>query len=132
MVAPLAPNPGRTFAFAVGAASADIGREPTARLAELERRLWTIGREMRAAGVLRAGEQPGSTSDLPGVEKLSPREWEILTHVRSGRRATAIANALVLSPSTVRNYLTSIYGKLGVGSQSELVELLRANGLTAL
>jgi PAS domain S-box-containing protein len=131
MVAPLAPNPGHAFAFAVGAAATDVGREPAARLAELERRLWTINREMRAAGVLRADDHPDATSDLPGIEKLSPREWEILNHVRSGRRATAIAKALVLSPSTVRNHLTSIYHKLGVRSHGELVELLRAHGLTA-
>jgi DNA-binding NarL/FixJ family response regulator len=94
--------------------------------------LWIIGREMRAAGVLRTDDQSDATSDLPGVERLSPREWEILTHVRSGRRAAAIATALVLSPSTVRNHLTSIYRKLGVNSHSELVELLRSHGLTAV
>jgi PAS domain S-box-containing protein len=132
MVAPLGPSPGRTFAFAVGAAATEVGREPAARLAELERRLWTISREMRAAGVLQPDDHPDTTSDLPGVEKLSPREWEVLTHVRSGRRAVAIAKALVLSPSTVRNHLTSIYRKLGVRSHSELVELLRGHGLTAL
>jgi PAS domain S-box-containing protein len=131
MVAPLTPSPGRRFTFAVGAATGNLGREPGARLAELERRLWTISREMRAAGVLRADDHPDTTSDLPGVERLSPREWEILTHVRSGRRANAIAAALVLSPSTVRNHLTSMYHKLGVRSHSELVELLRAHGLTA-
>jgi DNA-binding CsgD family transcriptional regulator/PAS domain-containing protein len=131
MVAPLSPRPGNTFVFVIGAATTDLDREPGARLAELERRLWAIGREMRAAGVLRADDHTDDTSDLPGVEKLSPREWEILTHVRSGRRATAIAEALVLSPSTVRNHLTSIYHKLGVSSQSGLVELLRARGLTA-
>jgi DNA-binding NarL/FixJ family response regulator len=49
---------------------------------------------LRAAGVLRADDHPDATSDLPGVQKLSPREWEILTHVRGGRRATAIAEAL--------------------------------------
>jgi DNA-binding CsgD family transcriptional regulator/PAS domain-containing protein len=132
MVAPLAPGPNPNFAFVVGAAGKDVGREPAARLAELERRLWTISREMRAAGVLRAEDQADATSELPGVERLSPREWEILTHVRSGRRATAIANALVLSPSTVRNHLTSIYRKLGVRSHSELVELLHAHRLTAV
>jgi DNA-binding CsgD family transcriptional regulator/PAS domain-containing protein len=131
MVAPLAPGPGRTFAFAVGAAATAVDREPAARVAELERRLWTISRELHAGGVLRADDHPDSTSNLPGVEKLSPREWEILTQVRSGRRATAIAKALVLSPSTVRNHLTSVYRKLGVRSQSELVELLRTHGLTA-
>jgi PAS domain S-box-containing protein len=130
MVAPLAPDPGRTFAFAIGSAGADVGREPAARLAELERRLWTISREMRAAGVLRAEDQPDVTTELAGVERLSPREWEILSHVRTGRRATAIATALVLSPSTVRNHLTSIYRKLGVRSHGELVELLHAHGLT--
>lgn len=129
MAAPL--SPGHTFAFAIGAAATDIGREPTVRLAELERRLWTIGREMRAAGVLRANDLPATASDLPGVANLSPREWEILTHLRSGRRAAAIAEALVLSPSTVRNHMTSLYRKLGVRSHRELVELLRAHGLTA-
>ena len=136
MVSPVSPGhgpgPGGRFAFAVGAAAADVGREPASRVAELERRLWTISREMRAAGVLRSADHPDSTKNVPGVEKLTPREWEILTHARSGRRATAIAKALVLSPSTVRNHLTSIYRKLGVCSHSELVELLRAHGLTPL
>jgi hypothetical protein len=73
MVAALAASPDLVFAFAVGAAAADVGREPTAHLVELGRRLWTISRELRAAGVLRADGHPDTTSDLPGVEKLSPR-----------------------------------------------------------
>lgn len=59
-------------------------------------------------------------ADLPGVANLSVREWEILNEALTGR-PTANAHALVLSPSTVRNHLTSIYRKLGVGSQNELL-----------
>jgi DNA-binding CsgD family transcriptional regulator len=32
---------------------------------------------------------------------------------------------MFLSPSTVRNHLSSVFRKLGVGSQQELISLLR-------
>jgi DNA-binding CsgD family transcriptional regulator len=39
----------------------------------------------------------------------------------------AIAGAVFLSQSTVRNHLARVYRKLGVGSQQELINLLRDN-----
>ena len=38
-----------------------------------------------------------------------------------------IAQELFLSQSTVRNHLTSVYRKLGVRSQQELLSVLRAD-----
>ena len=43
-----------------------------------------------------------------------------------GERASTIATALYLSPSTVRNHLTMVFRKFGVHSQMELIQKLRA------
>lgn len=56
---------------------------------------------------------------------VSPREWEVLERLRVGLRVATIANELSISPNTVRNHLKSIYRKLGVRSQLELLERLR-------
>lgn len=59
-------------------------------------------------------------SSMPS-ERFSTRQWEILTRLIKGERVRDIANALYLSPSTVRNHLTAIYRKFGVHSQAELL-----------
>lgn len=56
---------------------------------------------------------------------LSPRELEVLHPFMEGRRVASIARLLSISPHTVRNHLQSIYRKLGVRSQAELIEKLR-------
>jgi DNA-binding NarL/FixJ family response regulator len=58
---------------------------------------------------------------------VSPREWEVLERLRTGLRVSTIARELEISPNTVRNHLKSIYRKLGVRSQTELLEQLRAD-----
>ena len=62
----------------------------------------------------------------PALAKLSPREREILGLLMTGERVPAIAQDLHLSPHTVRNHLKSIYGKVDVHSQSELVRWVRS------
>jgi hypothetical protein len=131
MVAPLAASPDLVFAFAVGAAAPmSAGNRP---------HVWSSwsGGSGRSAGscappaCCAPTTTPTPPATYPASRSSPPASWEVLTHVRGGRRATAIANVLVLSPSTVRNHPTSIYHKLGVRSHSELVELLHARGLTA-
>ena len=56
---------------------------------------------------------------------LSDRESEILKMVADGYRVTTIARQLEISPSTVRNHLSSIFRKSGVSNQAQLLELLR-------
>jgi len=67
---------------------------------------------------------------LGGIDKLgsqipsgslSARQWEILARLVRGERAQEIASSLYLSPSTVRNHLTTIYKKFGVHSQAGLL-----------
>ena len=64
--------------------------------------------------------------DHPDLALLTEREREILVHLMAGQRVPAIAAELHISQHTVRNHLKSIYRKLGVGNQSELIERVRS------
>jgi DNA-binding NarL/FixJ family response regulator len=59
------------------------------------------------------------------LKQLSSRELEIVTRLMAGDRVPAIAKQLFLSEGTIRNHLSSVFGKLGVKTQQELIELLR-------
>ena len=70
----------------------------------------------------------GSTRDYP-FPLLSEREREVLDLLVAGKRTNEIAAALFVSPKTVSNQLTSVYGKLGVAGRTEAVLLARGQGL---
>jgi DNA-binding NarL/FixJ family response regulator len=59
------------------------------------------------------------------LRQLSSRELEIVTRLMAGDRVPSIARQLFLSEGTIRNHLSAVFGKLGVGSQQELIDLLR-------
>lgn len=83
----------------------------------------------RAAGLARSERQRirGLLSpDLPGLARLTARERDILVRLTSGYRVHSIAADLVLSPSTVRTHLASVFAKLGVSNQSDLLDALRS------
>ncbi len=71
----------------------------------------------------------GGTSALPlhhpDLQQLSPRETEVLSLLVAGDRVAAIAENLHISQHTVRNHLKSMFRKLGVGTQSELIDYVR-------
>jgi DNA-binding NarL/FixJ family response regulator len=96
------------------------------RVAELERHLVRIGREVEAAGLLDATGRVLDPERVPGLEDLTPRQWQILTKLLHGERVANIASSMHVSTSTVRNHLSEIYKKLGVHSQAELIEKFRA------
>ena len=56
-----------------------------------------------------------------GLDRLTPREREILGLLAQGLRYKEIGAQLGISTSTVRAHLHSIYGKLGVESRTEAV-----------
>ena len=69
------------------------------------------------AVVRRVREQSRSNEQPEDLLALSARETEILRLVAQGRDNTEIAQELYLSPSTVKNHVSSILEKLGVDSR---------------
>ena len=61
--------------------------------------------------------------------ELTPRELEVLELMARGASNEAIAAALVITPKTVRNYVSRIYGKLDAGSRAQAIVLAREAGL---
>jgi DNA-binding CsgD family transcriptional regulator len=59
------------------------------------------------------------------LDALSPRQRAIAQLILSGRDNGGIAAAMRLSEKTVRNNVSEIYARLGIGSRAELFALLR-------
>lgn len=53
-----------------------------------------------------------------GLDELTPRELDVLRAMADGHSNTGIARHLVLSESAVEKHITSIFAKLGVGSET--------------
>lgn len=71
-----------------------------------------------AGAVVKRVREQSIASDQPAdLVGLSEREKEILKLVAQGRDNTEIAQELYLSPSTVKNHVSSILDKLGVESR---------------
>jgi DNA-binding CsgD family transcriptional regulator len=58
--------------------------------------------------------------------RLRPREREIANLLLDHYRVPAVAERLAISPHTVRNHLKNIYRRWGIGSQQELLLVLKA------
>jgi DNA-binding NarL/FixJ family response regulator len=67
---------------------------------------------------------PSAAEPMPlGPELLTPREADVLDHLRQGRSNAEIALALHVSVETVRTHRRNIYRKLGVRTRRELAGL---------
>ena len=60
----------------------------------------------------------------PPVVKLTPREREIIDAIFGAASNRTIAERLGISEQSVKNRLTGLYKKLGVGNRVELVLVL--------
>jgi DNA-binding NarL/FixJ family response regulator len=76
-------------------------------------------------GALGPAEESAGEEDDNGV--LTPKELEVLSRLAEGRSNREIANALYVTPATVKTHLAHIYAKLGVtdrhGALARAVEL---------
>ena len=61
--------------------------------------------------------------------ELTAREGEVLDLLARGQSNTEITNELVLSPKTVRNHVSNIFGKLGARDRAEAIVMAREAGL---
>ncbi len=52
------------------------------------------------------------------LDDLSPRERDVLALIALGESNKEIAAALAIRPSTVKNYVESIFSKLGVHTRT--------------
>lgn len=55
------------------------------------------------------------------IVELSPRELEILTLTAQGLHSPEIARRVLVSPATVKTYLSRVYEKLGVSDRASAV-----------
>jgi len=128
VLATIAPGDPPPLAFALirdDAAADPPGPGDSSREMQLEGHMLRIAGELQAAGLIPRLQQLPALTDEPQLGKLTSREWAVLTRLLDGQRVPAIAADLYVSQSTVRNHLSSIYAKLGVHSQVDLIRLLR-------
>jgi DNA-binding NarL/FixJ family response regulator len=78
-----------------------------------------------SAAARAAGVQP----EIQRIATLTPRERAILRLLAEGRSNEQIARRLDMSPSNVRNRVSDLLSKLGVGSRTEAALLGQRLGL---
>jgi len=61
-----------------------------------------------------------------GIERLSPREKEVLAAIAEGRTNAAIADQLVISQHAVEKHINSIFAKLGLSGDQHSHPRVRA------
>jgi DNA-binding NarL/FixJ family response regulator len=76
--------------------------------------------------------QRQSAMDRSPLQRLSPREREILQLVVEGKSSAEIAEKLFLSPKTVETYRSRLMQKLGLENLPSLVKFAIQHGLTPL
>jgi DNA-binding CsgD family transcriptional regulator len=118
---PLSPPPRCGFALLPGAyAESAFGTG-----ADVENWMSRYARDSDAVSLSGRLSMTPREGELAGLSQLTTRELEIVSRLVSGDRVPSIAKALFVSPSTVRNHLHSIYRKLDIHSQQELIHAFR-------
>lgn len=67
--------------------------------------------------------------DQPGLSALTERERAVLDLMAQGLANDEIAGALCITPKSVRNYVSRVFGKLGVERRAQAIVLAREAGL---
>ena len=76
-----------------------------------------------ALAALEAADGVADAPRTPPVTQLSPREKEVLALVAEGHTNKAIAEALYVSPNTVKTHVASLLNKLQAGSRTQLAAI---------
>jgi len=87
---------------------------------------------IRAANEASAARRSAAERDAQfarDIERLTPREREVLDHVLAGRHNREIAALLMISPRTIEVYKARIMDKLNVERLPDLIRLALERGL---
>lgn len=68
-------------------------------------------------------------SDKPAHERLSPREYSVMTMLAAGQGVSDIARELSLSVNAVSTYRARVFEKLGIKNTAELIRYALEKGL---
>ena len=83
-----------------------------------------------APSVDRAQSFRGNETQLPPlVERLTPRECDVLRHLATTMTSREMAQHLVISHNTMKTHLKAIYRKLGVVTRSQAINRARQRNL---
>jgi DNA-binding NarL/FixJ family response regulator len=82
-----------------------------------------------AARLIEYFNAPQFTMPTLAFPELTEREREILDLIAKGHNNTEIATRLVLSPNTVRNYVSNVFSKLQVADRAQAIIRAREGGL---
>jgi DNA-binding NarL/FixJ family response regulator len=82
-----------------------------------------VGRSIRGGSMRRV------TFRRDASPTLTVREWEVLSLLDEGFNAAQIAEQLIISRNTARNYVQNVLTKLSAHSKLEAVAVARRNGL---
>jgi predicted ATPase/DNA-binding CsgD family transcriptional regulator len=102
-----------------------LGSQSPAAAMSLEQAL----RETAVGGAAAAQAPASQRAAATHPAGLTAREVEVLRLVAAGLTDVQVAERLVVSPRTVQTHLSSIYGKLQVGSRSAATRFAVENGL---
>jgi two-component system, NarL family, response regulator DesR len=103
-------------AMEAGASGFVVKDTPARQLADAVRRVH--------AGLRVVDPALAAESLVTGATPLTQRERDVLRVAKDGATVADIASALVLSEGTVRNYLSTAFGKLGVARRAQLGQLV--------
>lgn len=79
---------------------------------------------VRPARMMTGLDLEGACGLLAAETRMTNREREILPLLAQGRNRKVIAEQLVLSENTVKTHISNLYGKVGVHTQQELIDLV--------
>jgi DNA-binding CsgD family transcriptional regulator len=121
LILPLQPSPSCAFVLL----PTPVTMPRTHLSTDLATILRRVGAAAGIADVARRLPNIKTGRDVPGLDRLTTREYDLLTRLLQGDRVPAIAVDLFLTQSTIRSHLASIFRKLDVTSQQKLLDLFR-------
>lgn len=88
-----------------------------------------VARALGAMARQRSGAAALANPETAKIERLTRRERQVIALVLEGLQNKQIAERLAISETTVSHHLTSIFGKLELGSRFDLIIYAHRHGL---